>query len=77
MAWAKGSPGGSGQLPPYNLLVTPEWMLLIPRSREAFDGVSVNALGFAGALMVRDQLQLQQIEGAGPLSILRQVACPL
>jgi len=69
-------PGESGRLPPYNLLVTRKWMLVIPRSREAFDGVSVNALGFAGALMVRDESQLQQIRVAGPLAALKNVACP-
>lgn len=69
-------PAEDGTLPPYNLLVTSEWMLMVPRAQEAFDGVSVNALGFAGALLVRDEAQLQKISNIGPLSLLRHVALP-
>ena len=69
-------PGESGHLPPYNLLVTKAWMLVIPRSREAFDGISVNALGFAGAMIARDEAQLERIRQAGPLATLLHVAYP-
>jgi len=59
---------------PYNLLVTREWILLVPREEECFDGVSVNALGFAGALLVRDRTQLQRLKDLGPMSVLAHVA---
>jgi ATP adenylyltransferase len=59
---------------PYNLLVTREWMLLVPREEELFDGVSVNALGFAGALLVRDRPQLERLKEIGPLRVLTHVA---
>lgn len=55
---------------PYNLLVTREWMLLVPRSREFWEGMSVNALGYAGALLVRDREQLRRLRAAGPLEAL-------
>jgi ATP adenylyltransferase len=58
---------------PYNLLVTDRWMLVVPRSRERFEGISINALGFAGALLVRDPAQLAAVERAGPMSVLRHV----
>jgi sulfate adenylyltransferase (ADP) / ATP adenylyltransferase len=61
---------------PYNLLATREWMLLVPRWRGDFSGISVNALGFAGALLVRDERQLQQVKEWGPLEMLRGVAAP-
>ena len=61
---------------PYNLLVAHGWMLLVPRTRAAFDGISVNALAFAGALFVRDDDELRTVERAGPLAILQQVAFP-
>jgi ATP adenylyltransferase len=60
---------------PYNLLVTRRWMLCVPRSQECFDSVSVNALGFAGSLLVQDQDQLERVRRHGPLSVLRAVAC--
>jgi ATP adenylyltransferase len=61
---------------PYNLLATRDWMLLVPRSREAFADISINALGFAGSLFVRDGAQLERVRRAGPMSVLRAVAMP-
>ncbi|RDK00872.1 ATP adenylyltransferase family protein [Paraburkholderia lacunae] len=61
---------------PYNLLVTPRWMLLVPRSSECVEGISVNALGFAGSLFVRDAAQLQIIRNLGPMTVLQRVALP-
>ena len=61
---------------PYNLLVTRRWMLLVPRSQERAEGVSVNALGFAGSLFVRDAAQMQAIEQLGPMTTLQRVALP-
>lgn len=58
----------------YNLLVSRRWMLLVPRERELFDSISVNALGFAGSLFVRSRKQLAIIERHRPLCVLRDVA---
>ncbi len=57
---------------PYNLLVTHDWMLALPRSAEFAKGVSVNAVGFVGGLLVRSEDQLEQVARAGPMSILRE-----
>ena len=59
---------------PYNLLVTRRWMLAVPRSRERFDSISVNALGFAGSLFVRDAAEMQRLREAGPMRVLKEVA---
>jgi ATP adenylyltransferase len=59
---------------PYNLLFTPQWMWLVPRSRECFDGISINALGYAGSLFVRDAQQLEVLRQAGPMSVLLSVS---
>jgi ATP adenylyltransferase len=61
---------------PYCLLVTREWMLLVPRSREFFDGISINSLGFAGALLVRNREQMRILRRFGPMSALKDVALP-
>jgi sulfate adenylyltransferase (ADP) / ATP adenylyltransferase len=61
------------QAQPYNLLVTRRWMLLVPRSQESFEGIPVNSLGFAGALLVRNPDQLATLKRLKPLSLLRQV----
>jgi ATP adenylyltransferase len=58
----------------YNLLVRPTWMLLVPRGQEDFQGISLNALAFAGALLVRDAQQLAALKAVGPLAALTAVA---
>ncbi len=67
------SHGAGRQSGPYNLLVTRSWMLLVPRSRDSFRGVPVNALGFAGSLLVRNRRELQLVREIGPMTILREV----
>jgi len=61
---------------PYNLLVTRQWLFLVPRSQEFFEGISINALGFAGALLVKDTAQLATLRERGPMTALRHVALP-
>ncbi len=66
--------GALRQSAPYNLLLTRRWMLLVPRSRERFDSISVNALGYAGSLFVRDLDQFQTVKRAGPMAVLEAVS---
>jgi ATP adenylyltransferase len=61
---------------PYNLLVTWDWMFLVPRTRGFFHGIEVNSLGFAGTLLARDREQLDFIKREGPMTLLRNVAFP-
>ena len=71
----EGSDGMSGKHSgDYNLLVTREWMLVVPRSYEDFQSISVNSLGFAGALLVKNQEQMKIIKEHKPLTILRHVS---
>jgi ATP adenylyltransferase len=58
---------------PYNLLATRGWMLLVPRSVEHYGSISVNALGFAGSLLARDERELELIRARGPLGVLEDV----
>jgi sulfate adenylyltransferase (ADP) / ATP adenylyltransferase len=68
--------GMAHALPPYNLLATRDWMLLVPRSCAESHGINVNAMGFAGSLLVKTPEQLQKLQELGPLEILRQVTPP-
>jgi len=65
--------GERRQCAPYNLLLTRKWMLLVPRSREHYASISVNALGFAGSLLVKDKAQLERVRNTGPMRVLREV----
>ena len=58
---------------PYNLLVTRKWMLLVPRSRECFEGISINALAFAGAFLVKNRREFETLRRLGPLTALQYV----
>ena len=66
--------GALQQSAPYNLLVTRAWMLLVPRSRERFERISINALGFAGSLFVKDAFELARVREIGPMAMLAAVA---
>jgi len=66
--------GLRGAHPLYNLLLTRRWMMVVPRSCERFEGISVNSLGFAGSLLARDPATLLRIKDVGPGAVLRAVA---
>ncbi len=68
-------PGGR-QSAPYNLLFTRGWMLLVPRSQECFGSMSINALGFAGAFLVRTETERDRVIQYGPLGALKTVTIP-
>ncbi len=61
----------------YNLLLTRDWMLIVPRSQDSYQGISINSLGFAGALLVKSATQLEQLRQIGPMTLLASVAQPL
>lgn len=67
----------NGELRPpsaYNLLLTRQWMLLVPRKSECVEGVSVNALGFAGSFSVRNQQELETLRAYGLMRALQAAA---
>ena len=57
----------------YNFLATREWMLIVPRSLEEFESISINSLGFAGALLVKNAEQMQLVKDIGAMNILKNV----
>lgn len=60
----------------YNLLLTRQRMIIVPRSQEEYHGISINSLGFAGALLVRQRSQIQQLVKEGILNLLTHVGIP-
>ena len=61
----------------YNLLITRKWMLIVPRKQEEFAEISINSLGFAGALLVKNQQQMELLKNINPINILTNVAFPI
>ena len=74
--WHDAATPGSRQAGAYNLLVTRQWMMVVPRVQESFEGIPVNSLGFAGTLLARNRDQLMHLKHIGPLTLLLQVAVP-
>ncbi len=66
-------PGADGLLPSFNMLVGDGWLLLVPRSQEHFEGVSINALSFGGTIYVRQPEQVELIRSTGALKVLAAV----
>ena len=66
-------PTGTHQTGAYNFLATREYMLIIPRSQERCQSISVNSLGFAGAFLVHNQQQRSLLKQLGPINLLKNV----
>ncbi|HEX5314283.1 MAG TPA: DUF4922 domain-containing protein [Gammaproteobacteria bacterium] len=63
--------GRSAQAPgSFNLLLTREWMLAVPRVARAWGGVPINSLAYAGALIARSQAAERTLRRNGPLAVL-------
>ncbi len=58
----------------FNLLLTREWMLAVPRVHRQVQKLSINSLGYAGALIVKSDAELEVLEQKGPLALLRTAA---
>lgn len=57
---------------PYNWLATRDWMLAVPRTRGEVGGIAINGLAFAGAFLVKDQRQLEDLKHYGAQRLLEQ-----
>lgn len=65
---------GERPLAPYNLLISPDWFMTVARIKEHAAGFSVNALGFAGYLLLTEGSDTSWLRSNGPLALLRSVA---
>lgn len=54
----------------YNLLMTRDWFMVVPRRTETVAGVSMAALGFAGVIGLRSVDQFADVEAVGPMAML-------
>ena len=61
---------------PYNLLVTRQWLMVIPRSQESYQDIGVNSLGYSGWLLVKTMEELERLRQIGPMTLLQKVGQP-
>ena len=72
---ASAAPARPLGLPSHNLLLTPRWLAVVPRTRADWAGIAVNSVGFAGLLLARSGPGVDAIRAASTVGILR--ACVL
>ena len=58
---------------PYNLIFTDNWMVLIKRKTDNIHGISINALGFAGYILVTEKSDIKYLKKFGPEKILENL----
>lgn len=70
----KGPSEGTKSQPsePHNLILTREWIILVPRSQTSCYGVESNALGYSGMLLAKDDESWETVHNVGPLRILKE-----
>ncbi|MFZ9620894.1 MAG: ATP adenylyltransferase [Prochlorococcaceae cyanobacterium] len=61
---------------PYNLLFDRQWFMTVERNQEHWAGFSINALGYAGCLLVTPESDQAWLLRNGPLALLKAVAAP-
>ena len=65
--------GTDGMMAPHNMLMTRKHLWVVPRTKESYQGLAINALGFAGMLLVKDKAQLRKLESIGCMELLKAV----
>ncbi|KZV73262.1 ATP adenylyltransferase [Peniophora sp. CONT] len=77
----RAAPDHPGGTPSYNVVLTRRHLILVPRSKEngvlskTGEELSINALGFAGMLLVKCEEEMNAVIEEGPAKILASVAC--
>ncbi|OMH83806.1 5',5'''-P-1,P-4-tetraphosphate phosphorylase 2 [Zancudomyces culisetae] len=61
----------------YNLILTRNAMILIPRSVRDYEGIPINSLAFAGLLLCKSEEQMDFVKNFGPLNTLAKTAYPI
>ena len=57
----------------YNVILTPDFMLLVPRKYSSYKGIHVNSLGFIGLLVAKNEDELALLSDITPIEILKAV----
>lgn len=63
-----------GFMPPLNLLIQQGWLLIVPRSQNHINDISLNALSFAGVIYVREKEHIDFVKKQGVVHVLAAVS---
>lgn len=62
-----------GFMTPMNLLIQDGWLLVVPRTQEQFNDITLNALSFAGMIYVSEKEQIDFVREKGVMQVLASV----
>lgn len=65
-----------GKLSPHNMILTKQWMILIPRRSNDFHGVTANGMGMLGMPLMGSEEVLEKWKSLGPSRCLRELGVP-
>ena len=57
----------------YNMIISKNYLFIVPRALESYKGVNVNSLGFVGCFLTKGDEQFNVLATEGPLSVLKAV----
>lgn len=65
----------------YNVILTESYIHIVPRTAENYEPkegspVSINALGFAGFVLAKDEAALEDLQKVGVMEVLKSVTYP-
>jgi ATP adenylyltransferase len=58
----------------HNAILTPDWLVVVPRQRESFFSLGMNGLSYSGSILARTEEQRRRLLEAGPMAALRHGA---
>ena len=60
----------------HSVLLTKEWMVVVPRTRETWNQASLNSVGMIGMILVKREQEVQSFIEHGVLNILKELSVP-
>lgn len=64
----------NAQCEPYNVLLTNQWMLVLPRSRNNIEGVFANGINYSGHFLITNESQIKWLKDFGVMRFLSECA---
>ncbi|KAL9619412.1 MAG: hypothetical protein Q9160_006007, partial [Pyrenula sp. 1 TL-2023] len=62
---------------PHNVVLTQDWMILIPRRSKVFHGITANAAGMMGSVWLMKQSEFEEWKARGPANVLAALGVPV
>lgn len=70
--WATSGEDGTGHFP-HNVVLTKQWVMVVPRRKCNINGATANAAGMMGTIWVSNQRQIDEFLTLGPANVLSQL----